>query len=52
MSPLISTHEKRKLQQPINSPPDMEVQNLKKNSPSVCTDAGTPSTIPSAKEKR
>jgi hypothetical protein len=51
ISPLISTHEKRKLQEPIISPLDMEVQNLKKNSPSVHVDARLPSAIPSTKEK-
>jgi hypothetical protein len=51
ISRLISTYTKKKLQKPIISLPNMEVQNLKKNSPSVCVDVGLPSTIPFAKNK-
>ena len=46
--PLISTHEKKKLQKPIISPLNIEVQNMKKNSLCVCADVAPPS----AKEKR
>jgi hypothetical protein len=46
------TKKKKKTSKVDHYPPNMEVQNLKKNSPIIYTDVVSPSTIPSTKETR